>query len=324
VKETIVELGAFVLVPENASIQRVPVFGQTSGSALQSLPLWPVVGKNLIQESVEKIRQIGALVLSVIHSADLARDRVEMTRTLAKQGVEQILSFSLNSYAEIDLAEFVQFHRQKRSLATEAMDAEGPLGVELINRASLLVDRDRSEAIASENASKYHFSGYAKRLRSAQLYRDLVSDALRGQCALRPKGLQIDDSVWIGEETQIAPTVRLFGPCFVGDGVVLRDFVSLGPSSSVENECLIDCGTTVEGSSVLPNTFLAAGLNVRHSIVDGSRLEHLDSGTAVDLQSAALGGRFKSRSKAHRDRDNGLHIPVWSQTSRPAAMISPA
>lgn len=321
------ELGAFVLVPEDVSIQDGAIYRQPAGCALQSLPLWPVVGKNLIQESVEKIRRIGAPVLSVIHSADLVRDKTEMTRALAKQGVEQILSFSLNSYAEIDLSEFVQFHRHNRAFATEAIDAEGPLGVQLINRGSLLADgRGRPEVIAGENASKYHFSGYAKRLRSAQLYRDLVSDALRGQCALRPQGLQVDDSVWIGEDTQIAPTVRLFGPCFVGDGVVLRDFVSLGPSSSVENECLIDCGTTVEGSSVLPNTFLAAGLNVRHSIVDGARLEHLDSETIVDLQSTALGGRFRPRRKAQRDRDNGRLVPVWErlQPSRSSAMSIPA
>jgi NDP-sugar pyrophosphorylase family protein len=236
-----------------------------------------------------------------------------MTRKLAKQGVEQILSFSLNSYAEIDLTEFVQFHRQTRTFATEAVDADGPLGVQLTNRASLLPEDAQREASAIENASQYRFRGYAKRLQSPQLYRDLVSDALRGQCALRPQGLQIDDSVWIGEETQIAPTVRLLGPCFVGDGAVLREYVSLGPSSSVENECLIDCGATVEGSSVLPNTFLAAGLNVRRSIVDGNRLEHLDSGILVDLQPSALGGRFRPRSKPRRDGNNGRHVPLGSQ-----------
>lgn len=327
------ELGAFLLVPEIEFIPNDNDDVRENSHAGTGLPLWPVVGKNLVEDWAERIRRIGVQVLSVTHSANPSRDKITTARELANQGVKQVLAVSLNSYAEIDLRDLVQFHRQSSSPLTEAFDAEGPLGVEIMTRASFAgTDSPCQEPAGNDDAAKYPFNGYAKRLRSPQLYRDLVSDALRGHCALRPRGSQIDEQVWIGEQTRIAPSVRFFGPCFVGDGAVLHDFVSLGPFSSVENGCRIDCGTTVEQSSVLPNTFLAAGLNVRGSIVDGPRLEQLDSGTVVNLRDCALGGRIHPRTRVLRNHTGGhsgrpvpacvrpapLQVEPWA---RAAAMI---
>jgi hypothetical protein len=311
-----VELGAFVLIPQNPCVQHDNVDeAWRAGATAQPLPLWPVVGKNLLQEWIERIRRIGVQVLSVTHSADGICDRLETARRLAKEGIEQALVISLKSYAEIDLGDFVQFHRERRNAATEVFDWEGPLGVEIVNRTPLAPENCAGWGPVADvrGASKYRFRGYAKRLRSPKLYRDLVSDALRGRCALRPRGSQIGEDIWIGEQTRIAASVRFAGPCFVGDGTVLRDWVSMGPFSSVENECLIDCGTTVEGTSILPNTFLAAGLNVRRSIVDGPYLEQLDSTTIVDLRAAGLGRRYYPRIRTRRDHDGGHHLPIWSR-----------
>jgi hypothetical protein len=297
-----VELGAFVLVPESSLVGDTAVSAAARrASGDQTVRFWPVVGKSLIDEWVERVRRIGVQVLSIAHGPRAKSQ--EIVRNLAKNGVEQILVISLKAYAEIDLDEFMHFHRYAGASSTEAFDPEGSLGVEVVNRASLFTEND-SRARAS-GAAKYRFSGYAKRLRSTQTYRDLVSDALSGRCALTPRGSQIEENVWIGEETQIAPSVRFLGPCFVGDRTAVRDFVTIGPFSSVENECRIDCGTVVEGSSILPNTFLAAGLNVRRSIVDGPRLEHLDSGTIVDLRASSLGRRFHPKPKARGRRDRG-------------------
>lgn len=308
------EVGAFVLVPENSFVQNGSASPSTDSVAGdRPVPFWPVVGKNLLDEWIERVRRIGVQVLSIAHGSK-AKSR-EVARSLAKGGVEQVLVISLKSYAEINLDEFVQFHRYRGASSTAAFDPEGPLGVEILNRASLIAE-DEFQAGDPGDATKYRFSGYAKRLRSPQSYRDLVSDALARRCALVPQGSQIEENVWVGEEVQIAPSVRFSGPCFVGERTILRDFVTIGPFSSVENECRVDCGTAVEGSSILPNTFLGAGLSIRHSIIDGPRLEHLDSGTVVDLGVSALGRRFHPERAARRRRDRGPQARNWSGTGQ--------
>jgi carbonic anhydrase/acetyltransferase-like protein (isoleucine patch superfamily) len=63
----------------------------------------------------------------------------------------------------------------------------------------------------------------------------------------------------------------------------------------VERDCVVDCGTTVEQSTVLPDTYLAPGLLIRNGLVDGGHLEHLGWGAAADLESAGLGNRIPRR-----------------------------
>ena len=287
------ELGAFVLIPEDSHIQGSAgcVMGRPPASD-QAVRFWPVVGQNLIDEWTERVRRIGVRVLSVARGSK--EEGRKAARNLASNGVEQILLISLKSYAEIDLDDFVHFHRFAGASSTEVFDTEGSLGIEIANRASLI--GSASEAASANDSAKYRFSGYAKRLASPETYRDLVTDALSGRCALAPRGSEVEHNIWIGEETQIAPSVRFLGPCFVGEGTVLRDFVTVGPYSSIEYECRVDCGTAVEESSVLPNSFVAAGLSIRRSIIDGPRLRQLDSGTIVDLQPSGLGGRFYPKS----------------------------
>ncbi len=294
------ELGAIVVVPESPC-----TFQSVSREASCPLPLWPVAGKNLIQDWSDKVRRIGASIVAVTPGGDgsTASRKFQAAWNLAKQGVEQLLVISVKSYAEIDLVDFVKFHRDAQNPASEACDHEGSLGVELLSSKTLNPSNifSGSNSPNGNNAVRYSFNGYAKRLHSVKLYRDLVSDALRGRCALTPSGLQTGDRVWIGQNTRIAPSVRFLGPCFVGDGTVLRDFVSIGPYATVENRCRVESGTTISGSSVMPNTFLSAGLNIRRSIVDGSRLEHLDSGIIVDLSSSALGGRIPAKAQVVED-----------------------
>ena len=308
------ELGALVQIPRNTPGEDGN-FSANDGCisiAGQFPPLWPVVGKSLIHDWVGRIRRLGVPVLSVTDAAKVGRGGVPNVQTLINEGVERVLVVSLGSYAEIDLDDFVRFHHQSSNASTAAFDEEGPLGVEILDRSWLSFGECASTRPGPRQhaASEYRFRGYAKRLQSPELYRDLVSDVLCGRCALSPKGSQVDENVWIGEGAQVAPSVRFSGPCFVGEGTILRDFVSLKPFSSVENQCLIDCGTTVDGSSILPNTFLAAGLDVRRSIVDGSRLQHLDTGTVVDLRPASLGGRCRPKTRTRRERDGEPQAPT--------------
>jgi len=301
-----VELGAFVLIPQvseagvRSTGKRKPL-NQLQPTAAYPSPLWPVLGKNLLQHWMEKIRRLGIQVMSV--GEDMPAGAETLFSNFARQGLERFLVVCLKAYAEIDLTDFVRFHRETRNPITEAIDQEGPLGVRLVDRASFSPGASCArESDGLGRFAEYRFAGYVKRMMSPQSYSDLVSDALKGRCALQPVGSQVGEGVWVGEGLCMARSVRLTAPCYVGSNTILRDCVSVGPFSSVENNCVIDCGTTIESSSVLPQSFLAAGLNVRRSIVDGPYLEHLDTGTTVDLQAFGLGRRVGNDGRMRFDR----------------------
>lgn len=300
------ELGAFVLIPQ-VSESRVHSRGHSNlaglaqQEAVYASPLWPVLGKNLLQHWMEKIRRLGIQVMSIGEGAP-ASPRSLMS-DFGRQGLERFLVVCLKAYAEIDLPDFVRFHRETRNPITEAIDQEGPLGVRLMDRASLSPGASCAiEPSGPGPFAEYRVAGYVKRMMSPQSYSDLVSDALGGRCALQPVGSQLSEGIWVDEGASIARSVRLTAPCYIGSKTTLHDCVSVGPFSSVESNCIIDCGTTIEGSSVLPHSFLAAGLNVRRSIVDGPCLEHLDTGTSVNLQAFGLGRRVGNQGRMRFDR----------------------
>ena len=299
------ELGAFVLIPEvlEGSVRsrsHSNSLGQPEREVVYPSPLSPVLGKNLLQHWTEKIRRLGIQVMSVGEGAPAGA--TGLFSNFGRQGLERLLVVCLKAYAEIDLLDFVRFHGETRKAITEAIDQEGPLGIRLVDRASL--SPGASGAIESSGPGRfaeYRVAGYVKRMMSPQTYSDLVSDALGGRCALQPVGSQVAEGVWVSEDAWMERSVRLTGPCYVGSKTMLHDCVSVGPFSSVENNCIIDCGTTIESSSILPQTFLAAGLNVRRSIVDGACLEHLDTGTTVNLQAFGLARRVGHQGRMRLD-----------------------
>ena len=140
----------------------------------------------------------------------------------------------------------------------------------------------------------YQFRGYAKRILSAKERQELVRDALTGACAMRPLGTEIREQVWVGEGANLADSVRVIGPTYIGARTIVHAGATIGPFASVERDCVVDCGTTVERSTVLPETYLAPGLLIRHQLVDGGYLEDLSWGAVADLRPAGLGNRISA------------------------------
>jgi carbonic anhydrase/acetyltransferase-like protein (isoleucine patch superfamily) len=217
----------------------------------------------------------------------------------AQQGVERLLVIKLKSYAEMDLTDLLRFHCESRNPVTEAQDDRGQLGVCLLDHFALRTTGEKYEfsSAPTGGGSPYHFRGYAKRILSAKERQELVGDALTGGCAMRPLGTQIRQQVWIGEGVNLADSARIIGPTYIGARTVVRAGATIGPFASVEHDCVVDCGTTVERSTVLPYTYLAPGLLIRHELVDGGYLEHLGLGAVADLGPAGLGSRIQRREE---------------------------
>lgn len=295
------ELGAFVVVPGGEDVTAIhEVVSHEATSVKPARPAYgsrtPIVGNDVLKSWMDRIRRLG------VQSLWLTSGRRDGTVTrselagFARQGVKRLLVIKLNSYAEMDLGDFFRFHCERRNPVTEAHDTRGQLGVSLLDQLALRVSQEESENSSAPGGGRpYQFNGYAKRILSANERQELVGDALTGACAMRPFGKQIRDQVWVGEGVELAESARVIGPTYIGERSIIRAGATIGPFASVERDCVIDCGATVERSTVMPQTYLATGTLIQDGIVDGGFLEHLGWGTVVDLRPAGLGNRISPR-----------------------------
>jgi hypothetical protein len=247
---------------------------------------------------VERVQGLGISLLSVVDRDLLASGRLHTMVDWAKEGVDQILLILLGSYSDVDLLDVVRFHHEGQHRITRVFDPLGPLGISLLDRQTILNSHLETHKPAPVvQSTRYDFLGYSVRLSSPSAYRKLVEDALEGRCDVKPNGLEAGRNIWTHPAAHIDPSVRLEGSCYVGAYARLNPGVVLRDGSSVEHNCDIDIGTTLDHASILPNTYLAPGLCVRNSIVDGTRLENLDRGISVELGPLGLSRRKKPISR---------------------------
>lgn len=277
-------------------------------------PSWPVLGKTVLQRWIERVQGLGVGLVSVVDRNTHESNRVHTMAEWAKEGVEQILLIVLGSYAEIDLLDLIRFHSEGQRQVTKVFDQQGPLGISLLDRGCILANREQASQDDDLPSSRYDFLGYVVRLSSTASYRRLVEDALEGRCGIQPTGFQTRPSVWIDETTHVDASVQIQAPCYIGPGTKIKAGVALRGCSSVERNCEIDLGTTLDHTSVQPNTYVAPGLYFRESVVDGTRLEHLARGVALDLGRAGLSARIVKQARpVHRSpklaRGSELRVP---------------
>jgi carbonic anhydrase/acetyltransferase-like protein (isoleucine patch superfamily) len=309
-----VELGAVVVVPVREDLTLTDEAQPHDLAASEnSRPFYfsrmPILGNDVLRSWMERVRRLGVHSLWLTSSPRDESVDCSALAGFARQGVERLLVIKLKSYAEMDLADLLRFHCESRNPVTEAEDARGQLGVCLLDHLALHLTGEKyplSCAPTNSGQSPYQFRGYAKRILSARERQELVGDALTGACAMRPLGTEIREQVWVGEGANLAASVRVIGPTYIGARTIVRAGATIGPFASVEHDSVVDCGTTVERSTVLPNTYLAPGLLIRHQLVDGGYLEDLSQGAIADLQPAGLGSRIQrheSRRPAFSESD---------------------
>jgi hypothetical protein len=289
-----VEMGALVVTAGGE------VGGATRESGLWT-PSWPVLGKTVLQRWIERVQGLGVGLVSVVDRNPQEPHRVHTMVEWAKEGVEQILLIVLGSYAEIDLPDLIRFHSEGQRQVTKVFDQQGPLGISLLDRGCILANRDQASADQDLPSSRYDFLGYVVRLSSTANYRRLVEDALARRCGIQPTGLQTRPGVWIDDTAQVDDSAQIQTPCYIGPATKIRAGVAIRGCSSVERNCEIDLGTTLDETSIQPNTYVAPGLYFRESVVDGTSLEHLARGVTVDLGAAGLSARIGGQARpAHR------------------------
>ena len=318
------ELGAVVVVPAWEDLTTAIREAEPHALTLSKHPRplyssrMPILGNDVLRSWMERVRKVGVQSLWLTSSPRDENVSWSALAEFARQGIERLLVIKLKSYAEMDLADLLRFHCESRNPVTEAQDARGQLGVCLLDHLALRATGEKYEfscAPTGSGRTPYQFHGYAKRILSARERQELVGDGLTGACAMRPLGAQVREQVWIGEDVTLASSARVIGPAYIGARTVVRAGATIGPFASVERDCVVDCGTTVERSTVLPHTYLAPGILIRHGLVDGGNLEDLDWGVVADLQPAGLGSRIlqrESRGQASSQTATDIHLSAGS------------
>src|SRR5437764_2182014 len=113
----------------------------------------------------------------------------------------------------------------------------------------------------------YPHYGHVSRLRTAADLRQLTADGLLARKAVKPLGREIQPGVWVGTGGRVQRGARLVAPCYVGAHARVRSAAVLTRATAIEHHAEVDCGTVVEGATVLPFSYVGAGLDVAYSIV---------------------------------------------------------
>lgn len=225
-----------------------------------------------------------------------------------QEGFEVVLIVRCGAYLELDAAEMLAFHQQRRCGVTRAFtDSDGePLDVWMVDTFALPEHMPVLSTLTRVRPEMYRSHGYVNRLQTPHDFRRLVLDAFHARCQLRPQGAEIKPGIWIGEGAQIGRSARIVAPAFIGRSVQISDECLITRGSNIESTSDIDFGTAVEESSILSNSYVGIGLDLTHSIVNGRNLMNLQHNVNLEITDPAVMRENTLTGKGHQSSAGAL------------------
>jgi NDP-sugar pyrophosphorylase family protein len=290
--------------------------------------LWDVLGKTVLDRTIERLRIFGIDRISVISEnsgRNLSHEGFESVFTESSAGqssfwsewdsivsdylnheMETLLLVRLGPYAEVDFSDLLRFHRQSGKALTQVQHPQGALDLVVVDanelRSGVGSFRSRLSAMLPDRGH-YEFKGYLNRLIKPADFRRLVEDALLGRCAIRPEGREVSAHVWLGEGAYVEPSANVIGPAYVGTNSYVGPACSISGSSTIERQCKVDFSTVIDGSCILPGTYVGMGLSVANAIVGDGKVYHLGRDVEVGIADQRLiGDAFRARELVRNAR----------------------
>ncbi len=259
-----------------------------------------ILGQSIVERTVNRLHSTGVKMVSVVNEAALSSTAAlrfipDSLMKHAQKGFDKVLLIRIGAYAEVNLVEFLQFHREMGVAVTRACDQHGPLDFWVLNavpKKQYGMSLDSLSDVSLPGA--YLTKGYVNRLKDARDLRQLVVDSFFGRCAIRPSGREIRPGVWVDKGARIHRTARIVAPVYIGQGARVRASALVTRCSNVERKCLVDYGTAVEDSSILPFTYVGRALDLTHAVVDGIRLVNVKRNIALNVEDSKMVGRRAS------------------------------
>jgi len=135
--------------------------------------------------------------------------------------------------------------------------------------------------------------------------------------------------VWIAPGAVIESGSRILAPAYVGSSARISAGALVTRCTAIEHHAHIDCGTVVENSTVLPHSYVGAGLDVAHSVVGMGQVANLRRSTTVEVADGKLIGYVSSGAgrrliTAAADALSSLGRELFGARSRQPEPISEA
>lgn len=212
----------------------------------------------------------------------------ERLRKIANNGAAPVLISELSAYAELDFTDLLRLHQESNKAVTRVFHEAGPIGVWVVNPAMFPDINEVRRVLDEIDGAEYCASGYINRLESPADLRRLVNDGLTGRCQCRPQGFEVKPGIWMAPGAHVEKAARIVAPAFIGRGVTIGDECLITRGSNVESDSEVDYGTTIEATSILSNTYVGIGLDLSHSIAQGSDLVNLQHQVVLHISDPAV------------------------------------
>ncbi len=302
-------IGAIVIVESEAAGGPSTLQGMLEEP--RSLACVEVLGRSALDRTVDRLRASGITAISLlgIRSGALEQQDNSGPRAssvwqcatgkiveMSRQRVSAALIVVLGGYIEFSPSDLVQFQQEQGAPVVRACDENGALPVWLIASARLPQDAALNDYLRDTQPVLFELGTYVNHLKNARDLRRLVVDGLTSRCNFRPAGFEVKPGVWMAQGAQVARGARVVAPAFIGQDVRVADQCLITRYSNLECGSQIDYGTVVEDSSVLSATYVGIGLDLSHSIVDGSHLANLRHDVTLEISDPAI------LRRVHKDR----------------------
>ena len=96
--------------------------------------------------------------------------------------------------------------------------------------------------------------------------------------------------MWAGPGARIHKTARVLAPAYIGAWSKVRAGAVLTRGACLEHHTELDCATVVEDASVLPYSYVGAGLDVAHAVVGFRQIAHVRRNVEVEIDDPKLIG----------------------------------
>lgn len=268
-----------------------------------------ILGRSIVGRIIDELQASGVETISLLADCSYASARDDIAQGTADQvvsweedigsaasqmlsaykerGIKAVFVIRAGAYVEVDLQDVLQLHRDRGQAVTRAIAEDGPLDIWIMDLTGA-AECDVLTALQTTEHSHYSVRGYVNRLEHPQDLRRLVADSLNARCRLRPHSLETRPGVWIHEGAKVHRGARIVAPAFIGRGSTIEEQCLITRCSNVESNCHIDYGTVVEDSTILSNSYVGIGLDISHSIVNGTSVLNLQRNVLVDIADPAV------------------------------------
>jgi len=208
-----------------------------------------------------------------------------------KDGIDHLFLLRVGVYTDLDYARLLEFHMQTRQPMTQAYGSKGSLDTAVVDMTLLKNSGGayrRTLSTIIPQPRRFDFQGYVNPLRNLRDLYQLMQDGLYGRCGLRPAGTEVQEGVWLGEDTAIDSTATISGPAFVGDNSEVAASCAVLGGCSIERNCKIDYGTLIQESCILRDTYIGVALDVRRALVTGPKIYPLNRNVEIKISDRRL------------------------------------